>query len=171
MKGKPSTAPATADPWMKIVSAGKANRWQPPMASSWTTNASLVGAKQHPLQRRLANSGMKSSSAETALWTGRENEMGTRAHRSPSRHPRQRHVPPRQKRHFHPPPVSLPDSISRQNRLFAQKREKHLLCSHRHTTVIAGPTCLIAHLLAPHDRAQSHLLVALRLMMMMFITI
>ena len=33
------------------------------------------------------------------------------------------------------------------------KKEKHLLCSHRHTTVIAGPTCLIAHLLAPHDRA------------------
>ena len=26
--------------------------------------------------------------------------MGTRAHRSPSRHPRQRHVPPQQKRHF-----------------------------------------------------------------------
>ena len=52
--------------------------------------------------------------------------------------------------------MSLPDSISRQNRLFAQKRkEKHLLCSHRHTTVIAGPTCLIAHLLAPHDRAFS----------------
>ena len=37
----------------------------------------------------------------------------------------------------------------------AKKGEKHLLCSHRHTTVIAGPTCLIAHLLAPHDRAQS----------------
>ena len=85
---------------MKNASAGKANCWQPPMASSWTTNASLVGANQHPLQRRLANSGMKSSSAETTLWTGRENEMGTRAHRSPSRHPRQRHVPPQQKRHF-----------------------------------------------------------------------
>ena len=37
-----------------------------------------------------------------------------------------------------------------------KKGEKHLLCSHRHTTVIAGPTCLIAHLLAPHDRAFSH---------------
>ena len=37
-----------------------------------------------------------------------------------------------------------------------KKKEKCLLCSHRHTTVIAGPTtCLIAHLLAPHDRAQS----------------
>ena len=49
--------------------------------------------------------------------------------------------------------MSLPDSISRQNRLFAQK--KCLLCCHRHTTVIAGPTCQIAHLLAPHDRAFS----------------
>ena len=37
-----------------------------------------------------------------------------------------------------------------------KKKEKCLLCCHRHTTVIAGPTCLIAHLLAPHDRAQSH---------------
>ena len=37
----------------------------------------------------------------------------------------------------------------------AKRKEKHLLCSHRHTTVIAGPTCLIAHLLAPHDRAFS----------------
>ena len=36
-----------------------------------------------------------------------------------------------------------------------KKKEKCLLCCHRHTTVIAGPTCLIAHLLAPHDRAQS----------------
>ena len=51
--------------------------------------------------------------------------------------------------------MSLPDSISRQNRLFAQKKETHLLCSHRHITVIAGPTCLIAHLLAPPDRAAS----------------
>ena len=39
----------------------------------------------------------------------------------------------------------------------AKKKRKHLLCSHRHTTVIAGPTCLIAHLLAPHDRAASHI--------------
>ena len=38
----------------------------------------------------------------------------------------------------------------------AKKEEKYLLCSHRHTTVIAGPTCLIAHLLAPHDRAFSY---------------
>ena len=38
----------------------------------------------------------------------------------------------------------------------AKRKRKHLLCSHRHTTVIAGPTCLIAHLLAPHDRAFSH---------------
>ena len=37
----------------------------------------------------------------------------------------------------------------------AKKEQKSLMCSHRHTTVIAGPTCLIAHLLAPHDRAQS----------------
>ena len=37
----------------------------------------------------------------------------------------------------------------------AKKKRKYLLCSHRHTTVIAGPTCLIAHLLAPHDRAFS----------------
>jgi hypothetical protein len=29
------------------------------------------------------------------------------------------------------------------------------LCS-CHTAAIAEPTCLIAHLLAPHDRAQSH---------------
>ena len=36
-----------------------------------------------------------------------------------------------------------------------KRKEKLLLCSHRHTTVIAGPTCLIAHLLAPHDRAFS----------------
>ena len=36
-----------------------------------------------------------------------------------------------------------------------QKKRKYLLCSHRHTTFIAGPTCLIAHLLAPHDRAFS----------------
>ena len=41
-----------------------------------------------------------------------------------------------------------------------KKKRKHLLCSHRHTTVIAGPTCLIAHLLAPHDRAQSRVLMA-----------
>ena len=42
---------------------------------------------------------------------------------------------------------------------FSRKKEKEklLLCSHRHTTVIAGPTCLIAHLLAPHDRAFSRL--------------
>ena len=38
-----------------------------------------------------------------------------------------------------------------------KKKQKCLLCSHRHTTVIAGPTCLIAHLLAPHDRAFSPL--------------
>ena len=36
-----------------------------------------------------------------------------------------------------------------------KRKEKLLLCSHRHTTVIAGPTCLIAHLLAPPDRAAS----------------
>ena len=35
------------------------------------------------------------------------------------------------------------------------KKETHLLCS-CHTAAIAEPTCLIAHLLAPHDRAQSH---------------
>ena len=29
------------------------------------------------------------------------------------------------------------------------------MCSQRHTTVIAGPTCLIAHLLPPSDRASS----------------
>ena len=34
-------------------------------------------------------------------------------------------------------------------------REKNLLCSHCHTAAIAEPTCLIAHLLAPHDRAFS----------------
>ena len=34
------------------------------------------------------------------------------------------------------------------------KKETHLLCS-CHTAAIAEPTCLIAHLLAPHDRAQS----------------
>ena len=38
-----------------------------------------------------------------------------------------------------------------------KKKENSLLCSHRHTTVIAGPTCLIAHLLAPHDRGFSHI--------------
>ena len=38
---------------------------------------------------------------------------------------------------------------------FRAKKETHLLCSHRHITVIAGPTCLIAHLLAPPDRAAS----------------
>ena len=38
---------------------------------------------------------------------------------------------------------------------FSRKKETHLLCSHRHITVIAGPTCLIAHLLAPPDRAAS----------------
>ena len=38
--------------------------------------------------------------------------------------------------------------------IFARKR-KSLFCSHRHITVIAGPTCLTAHLLAPHDRAFS----------------
>ena len=42
----------------------------------------------------------------------------------------------------------------------ANKKEKHLLCSHRHTTVIAGPTFLIAHLLPPHDRAFSLLEIA-----------
>ena len=42
------------------------------------------------------------------------------------------------------------------------KKIKHLLCSHRHTTVIAGPICLIAHLLAPHDRAFSLKLRSLR---------
>ena len=36
-----------------------------------------------------------------------------------------------------------------------KKRENLLLCSHCHTAAIAEPTCLIAHLLAPHDRAQS----------------
>ena len=36
-----------------------------------------------------------------------------------------------------------------------KRKEKLLLCSHRHTTVIARPTCLIAHLLAPHDRGFS----------------
>ena len=36
-----------------------------------------------------------------------------------------------------------------------KRKEKLLLCSHRHTTVIAGPTCLIAHLLASHDRGFS----------------
>ena len=39
--------------------------------------------------------------------------------------------------------------------IFRAKRKKHLLCSHRHTTVIAGPTCLNAHLLVPHDRGES----------------
>ena len=39
------------------------------------------------------------------------------------------------------------------NRLFAGKNL--ILCSHNHTTVIAGLKCLNAHLLAPHDRAQS----------------
>ena len=35
-------------------------------------------------------------------------------------------------------------------------REKNLLlCSHCHTAAIAEPTCLIAHLLGPHDRAFS----------------
>ena len=38
---------------------------------------------------------------------------------------------------------------------FSRKKEKHLLRSHSHTTIVAGPTCLIAHLLAPHDRAFS----------------
>ena len=38
---------------------------------------------------------------------------------------------------------------------FSRKKKKSLLCSHRLTTVIAGPTCLIAHLLAPHDRGFS----------------
>ena len=37
-----------------------------------------------------------------------------------------------------------------------KRKEKLLLCSHRHTTVIAGPTCLIAHLLAPHDYSLPH---------------
>ena len=37
----------------------------------------------------------------------------------------------------------------------AKRKRKYLLCSHRYTTVIAGPTCLNAHLLAPHDRAAS----------------
>ena len=96
---EPSTAPVTADPWMKIASAGQASHWHPP--NSWTTNASsFVRAKRHPLQRRLASSWMKSSIAETALWTGREHEMGTRTNRSPSHRPRLRHAPPRQKRHF-----------------------------------------------------------------------
>ena len=36
-----------------------------------------------------------------------------------------------------------------------KKGENTLLCSHHHTTVIAGPTCLIAYLLAPHDRGFS----------------
>ena len=51
--------------------------------------------------------------------------------------------------------MCLPDSISRQNRLFAQKKEKNTYCLVTVTNVIAGPTCLIAHLLAPHDRAFS----------------
>ena len=38
---------------------------------------------------------------------------------------------------------------------FSRKKENTLLCSHHHTTVMAGPTCLIAHLLAPHDRGFS----------------
>ena len=40
-----------------------------------------------------------------------------------------------------------------------EKKRKDLLCSQRHTTVIAGPTCLIAHLLAPHDRGFSLIIV------------
>ena len=36
-----------------------------------------------------------------------------------------------------------------------KKGENTLLCSHHHTTVIAGPTCLIAYLLAPHGRGFS----------------
>ena len=51
-------------------------------------------------------------------------------------------------------PASLPDSISRQID-FSRKKENLLLCSHNHTTVIAGPKCLNAHLLAPHDRGES----------------
>ena len=57
-----------------------------------------------------------------------------------------------------PTSVALSCVSSRLN--FAPKstfhaKKKYLLCSHRHITVIAGPTCLIAHLLAPYDRAQS----------------
>ena len=38
---------------------------------------------------------------------------------------------------------------------FAQKRENLLLCSSCHDAAIAGPTCLIAHLLPPPGRASS----------------
>ena len=38
---------------------------------------------------------------------------------------------------------------------FRGKKENLLLCSHNHTTVIAGLKCLNAHLLAPHDRGES----------------
>ena len=38
---------------------------------------------------------------------------------------------------------------------FSRKKENLVLCSHCHTAAIAEPTCLIAHLLAPYDRAQS----------------
>ena len=36
-----------------------------------------------------------------------------------------------------------------------KKGENLLLCSHCHTAAIAGPTCLIAHLLVPYDRGFS----------------
>ena len=38
---------------------------------------------------------------------------------------------------------------------FSCRKKNLLLCSRCHTAAIAEPTCLIAHLLAPHDRAQS----------------
>ena len=45
-------------------------------------------------------------------------------------------------------PASLSASFSRQ-------KENLLWCCHCHIAAIAGPTCLIAHLLTPHDRAFS----------------
>ena len=38
---------------------------------------------------------------------------------------------------------------------FSRQKENLLWCCHCHIAAIAGPTCLIAHLLTPHDRAFS----------------